>query len=224
MTTVDQRVVVGLIPPELISKLSQWRVLTDDLLKIVGIDDAQALYMTTCALTGELNALPPEIVEDVKGSTPSLSEALEESSPSVMEALKCVLTSKPMDLDGIMDALESRGWTPYATNPRAFIVRMLTRNQTVFEARDRLYYIRGSCSPASSVSLPRQETSQNLVQRMLKLLQDSPDPRRTESVASALCIDIQLARDTLKELRLKGLAEATSKNRKLLWKCTLNQV
>jgi hypothetical protein len=206
-----------LVRPELASKLIQWRSLTESLLQDTGASDITTLYAAIDALM-RLGKTEDSQAEGHKGKSeyPQLEAHKSNGTngkPHILDALKIVLGTGEMDLDAILVALKERGWEPATTNPRAFLITVLTENKPLFDSIDGQFRI-GPVSARETAPKPRAD---RLLDRILRFLQEAPEPQRAARIASALRVEPQQVRKVLIELSEKDLARSRSVNRQLLW-------
>lgn len=197
MSEADPQVFVSLVP-----QLEQWRAFTESLLVATGASDVNTLFATVSMLLrlGGVQvhqaAAPPKF----------------NGRPHILEALQTVLGTGELNLDDIMSGLKERGWEPATTNPRAFVIQVLTENKPTFESVGGLYRVgRPGLPPA------KEPSPASLEQRVLAFLSESTEPQRAARVASMLRVDPHDVRETLASLNDRGLVKSRSGNRQLLW-------
>ncbi len=65
-----------------------------------------------------------------------LAEVRSGQRPTLKQALTRVLTKRPLDVDGVMEALGKREWLPSSNNPRKYVGETLSKEKSLFVRGD----------------------------------------------------------------------------------------
>lgn len=198
-------ILMKLVRPELVPKLVQWRILTGDILEALGPIDLASLYSTVLVLT------PAEPLQPGSSQPESSQQESRSGRPSIVEALKVVLGDVAMDLDAILTALRERDWEPATTNPRNFVITVLTDNKPLFESEGGRYRV------AKNPPVVEGKVNSSLDHQILQFLAGAPKLLRSAHIAAAVHASPVQVRVTLTRLHEKGLVRGQSGNRQLLW-------